>query len=91
MKSPPGPMHAACLPLSTWHTDSLCEVHMQAYRDWGVDLFDWQSQSSMLADDTGLAATTRRMMPTVGELGPPSWPLASAAGAPAGAARGWNA
>lgn len=38
----------------------------QAYRDWGVELFDWQSQSSMLADEAGLTATNRRMMPTVG-------------------------
>ncbi len=38
----------------------------QAYRDWGVELFDWQSQSSMLADEGGLTATDRRMMPTVG-------------------------
>ncbi|PRW18378.1 hypothetical protein C2E21_9304 [Chlorella sorokiniana] len=38
----------------------------QAYRDWGVELFDWQSQSSMLAEEGGLTATDRRMMPTVG-------------------------
>lgn len=38
----------------------------EAFRDWGVELFDWQSQCSMLADETGLKYTTRRMMPTVG-------------------------
>ncbi|KAL4458080.1 hypothetical protein ABPG75_012945 [Micractinium tetrahymenae] len=38
----------------------------QAYRDWGVELFDWQSQSSVLADSQGVSATCRRMMPTVG-------------------------
>lgn len=38
----------------------------QAYRDWGVELFDWQSQSSVLADASGVSATCRRMMPTVG-------------------------
>jgi hypothetical protein len=38
----------------------------QAYRDWGVEIFDWQSQSSMLADAAGLTANNRRMMPTVG-------------------------
>lgn len=41
-------------------------ILLQAYRDWGVELFDWQSQSSMLADEGGLTATDRRMMPTVG-------------------------
>ena len=40
--------------------------HLQAYRDWGVELYDWQSQSSMLAEGGGLTATSRRMMPTVG-------------------------
>lgn len=45
----------ACLP-----------AHLQAYRDWCVEIFDWQSQSSMLADAEGLTATNRRMMPTVG-------------------------
>jgi hypothetical protein len=41
---------------------------MQAFRDWGVVLTDWQSQCSMLADaaEGGLAYTSRRMMPTVG-------------------------
>lgn len=39
---------------------------LQAYRDWGVELFDWQSQSSVLADAGGARATCRRMMPTVG-------------------------
>jgi hypothetical protein len=38
----------------------------QAYRDWGVELYDWQSQCSMLASDTGLAYSLRRLMPTVG-------------------------
>jgi hypothetical protein len=38
----------------------------QAYRDWGVELYDWQSQCSMLADATGLQYTLRRLMPTVG-------------------------
>lgn len=38
----------------------------QAYRDWGVELYDWQSQSSVLGGPEGLTATNRRMMPTVG-------------------------
>jgi hypothetical protein len=38
----------------------------QAYRDWGVELYDWTSQCSMLADATGLQYTLRRLMPTVG-------------------------
>jgi len=38
----------------------------QAYRDWGVELYDWTSQCSMLADVTGLQYTLRRLMPTVG-------------------------
>jgi hypothetical protein len=39
---------------------------LQAYRDWGVELVDWQSQASMLATQQDLTATSRRMMPTVG-------------------------
>lgn len=39
----------------------------QAYRDWDVQLYDWQSQCSMNSDETtGLSCVTRRMMPTVG-------------------------
>ncbi|KAH7618930.1 hypothetical protein NADE_005778 [Nannochloris sp. 'desiccata'] len=38
----------------------------QAYRDWEVQLYDWTSQCSMLADATGLQYTLRRLMPTVG-------------------------
>lgn len=38
----------------------------QAYRDWGVTIYDWQSQCSMQCDAAGLAYTHRRMMPTVG-------------------------
>ena len=38
----------------------------QAYRDWDVQLYDWQSQCSMNSTETGLMSVTRRMMPTVG-------------------------
>eukprot|EP00884_Botryococcus_braunii_P000317 jgi/Botrbrau1/10286/Bobra.0120s0008.1 len=38
----------------------------QAYRDWDMQLYDWQAQCSMLADDRGLGYLTRRLMPTVG-------------------------
>lgn len=38
----------------------------QAYRDWDVQLYDWQSQCSINSTDTGLMCVTRRMMPTVG-------------------------
>lgn len=38
----------------------------QAFRQWGVELHDWQSQCSVKADGAGVDATTRRMMPTVG-------------------------
>ncbi|KAK9823574.1 hypothetical protein WJX72_003936 [[Myrmecia] bisecta] len=38
----------------------------QAFREWGVELYDWQSQCSMLASDSGLQYTLRRMMPSVG-------------------------
>lgn len=43
----------------------LCR-HMQAYRDWDVKLYDWQSQCSMFADAEGMKYTLRRLMPTVG-------------------------
>lgn len=39
----------------------------QAYRDWDVKLYDWQSQCSMDSNESiGLSCVTRRMMPTVG-------------------------
>lgn len=38
----------------------------QAYRDWDVQLYDWQSQCSINSTETGLMCVTRRMMPTVG-------------------------
>lgn len=39
----------------------------QAYRDWDVQLYDWQSQCSMNStEEGGLSCVTRRMMPTVG-------------------------
>lgn len=38
----------------------------EAYREWGVELFDWQSQCSMLASDGTLKYCVRRLMPTVG-------------------------
>jgi hypothetical protein len=37
-----------------------------AYREWGVELFDWASQCSMLATPEGLRYKLRRLMPTVG-------------------------
>lgn len=38
-----------------------------AFREWGVELFDWQSQcSSTVHEGRALAATVRRLMPTVG-------------------------
>jgi hypothetical protein len=46
---------------------SLPEYYVpDAYRDWGVQLFDWQSQCSCSAKDGSLIVTSRRMMPTVG-------------------------
>lgn len=38
----------------------------QAYRDWDLQLYDWQVQCSMLANEKGLQYVTRRLMPTVG-------------------------
>lgn len=38
----------------------------QAYRDWDVQLYDWQCQCSMTCDDQGLSCVTRKLMPTVG-------------------------
>lgn len=38
----------------------------QAYRDWDVQLYDWQCQCSMLCNSEGVACTTRKLMPTVG-------------------------
>lgn len=39
----------------------------EAYRDWGVKLYDWQTQCSMRTTDTGgLQYKLRRLMPTVG-------------------------
>jgi hypothetical protein len=37
-----------------------------AYREWGVELRDWQSQCSARADAGGLRYALRRLMPTVG-------------------------
>lgn len=44
----------------------LCLPCLQAYREWGIELTDWQSQCSVRADESGLAVVHRRMMPTVG-------------------------
>eukprot|EP00877_Chromochloris_zofingiensis_P003184 jgi/Chrzof1/12867/Cz07g10080.t1 len=38
----------------------------EAYREWGVELFDWQTQCSCQADAQQFNCTVRRMMPTVG-------------------------
>lgn len=39
----------------------------EAYRDWGVKLYDWQTQCSMKTTETGgLQYKLRRLMPTVG-------------------------
>lgn len=38
----------------------------QAYRDWDVQLYDWQCQCSMLCDEEGMKCVTRKLMPTVG-------------------------
>lgn len=37
-----------------------------AYREWGVELFDWQSQCSCTTEGGQLRSTLRRLMPTVG-------------------------
>lgn len=37
-----------------------------AYREWGVELFDWQSICSSIATPQGLSYNVKRMMPTVG-------------------------
>ena len=39
---------------------------LQAFRDWGVELFDWQSQCSMRVTPEAFTYTLRRMLPTVG-------------------------
>jgi hypothetical protein len=38
----------------------------QAFRDWAVELFDWQTQCSSLATDTSFQVTARKLMPIVG-------------------------
>jgi hypothetical protein len=38
----------------------------QAYRDWDVQIHDWQCQCSMLCDAEGMKCVTRKLMPTVG-------------------------
>lgn len=38
----------------------------QAYRDWDVQLYDWQCQCSMLCNGEGMTSVTRKLMPTVG-------------------------
>eukprot|EP00889_Picochlorum_renovo_P000492 jgi/Picre1/27522/NNA_000489.t1 len=38
----------------------------QAYRDWDVQLYDWQCQCSMTCDEEGVSCVTRKLMPTVG-------------------------
>ena len=38
----------------------------QAYRDWDVQLYDWQCQCSMLCNEEGMTYVTRKLMPTVG-------------------------
>jgi len=38
----------------------------QAYRDWDVQLYDWQTQCSMNCDVNGMSYTLRKLMPTVG-------------------------
>ena len=38
----------------------------QAYRDWDVQIHDWQCQCSMLCNEEGMQYVTRKLMPTVG-------------------------
>lgn len=39
----------------------------QAFRDWGVELLDWQSQCSCdISTDGGIKVSTKRLLPTVG-------------------------
>lgn len=38
----------------------------EAFREWGVELYDWQTQCSMLVQDEGMKYNIRRLMPTVG-------------------------
>jgi hypothetical protein len=37
-----------------------------AFRDWGVELHDWQTHVSTLADASGVKLVVKRLMPTVG-------------------------
>lgn len=37
-----------------------------AYREWGVILYDWQMQCSSTASEEGLSYTVRKLFPTVG-------------------------
>lgn len=37
-----------------------------AFREWGVTLYDWQTQSSCAASSDGLSYTVRKLFPTVG-------------------------
>lgn len=37
-----------------------------AYREWGIDLFDWQTQSSSCIRNGRLEITTKRLFPTQG-------------------------
>ena len=38
----------------------------EAYRDWDVTLYDWQTQCSMNCDENSMYYTSRKLMPTVG-------------------------
>ena len=38
----------------------------QAYRDWEVKLYDWQTQCSMNCDSNSMSYSLRKLMPTVG-------------------------
>ena len=38
----------------------------QAYRDWDVKLYDWQTQCSMSCDSSTMSYSLRKLMPTVG-------------------------
>ena len=49
----------------------------EAYREWGVQLHDWQTQCSAEAAADGLRYTLKRLMPTVG-VRPTSGPVPEA-------------
>ena len=38
----------------------------QAFRDWAVDVLDWQTQCSSLVSDSAFQVTSRKLMPTEG-------------------------